>query len=288
MPMARPISQSNLDKRFQANAHAKSFLEDQLKQLKLRLEEAEKALLAFAEKEQIVANHGEKSSVAESNLAAANVALGALIAERIKNEQLWRQAQNASGINVPQILSNKAIEELRSRRGQLAAEYQEKSETFRADYPAMTQLSNKIKEIDHQIGVEVNNIKSSLKAAYNASLSQENEMKERTEKLRSECLICKSEAFNIICSNTRWTRLARSTRVCCSVTRRWTSPAASARIMCSLSRSAQLGALSSPNRPKALLISLALGLLVGAAGGLFSSSSTTSFICRSTRNGRRD
>ena len=83
---------------------------------------------------------------------------------------MWRQAQSASGINVPQILSNKAIEDLRGRRGQLVADYQEKSETFRADYPMMTQLNTKIKEIDHQIGVEVNAIKSSLKAAYDASL----------------------------------------------------------------------------------------------------------------------
>ena len=33
---------SNLDKRFEANAYAKTFLEDQIKQLKLRLEESEK------------------------------------------------------------------------------------------------------------------------------------------------------------------------------------------------------------------------------------------------------
>src|SRR5262249_9068923 len=59
---------SNLDKRFQANAYAKLFLEDQIKQLKLRLEDSEKVLLAFAEKEQIVVT-ADKTSVAESNLA---------------------------------------------------------------------------------------------------------------------------------------------------------------------------------------------------------------------------
>ena len=38
---------ANLDKRFQANAYAKTFLEDQLKQLKLRLEESEKTRSGF-------------------------------------------------------------------------------------------------------------------------------------------------------------------------------------------------------------------------------------------------
>ena len=140
-------------------------------------------MLAFAEKQQIVET-GDKTSVAESNLTAANTALGGLIAERMKNEQLWRQADKSAGIDIPQILTNKAIEELRSRRGQLVTEYQEKSETFRADYPAMAQLSNKIKEIDRQIAQEVKAIKSSLKAAFESSLNQENEMKERVEKLR--------------------------------------------------------------------------------------------------------
>ena len=87
---------SNLDKRFQANAYAKSFLEDQLSQYKLRLEDAEKAQLAFAEKEQIVATT-DKASLADSDLAAANAALGGLISERIKNEQLWRQAEERVG-----------------------------------------------------------------------------------------------------------------------------------------------------------------------------------------------
>lgn len=178
---------SNLDKRFQANAYAKTFLEDQLKQLKLRLEDAEKVLLEFAQKEQIVATT-DKTSIAESNLAAANSALGQLISERIKNEQLWKQVRDATAINLPQLLTNSVIDGLRVRRNQLVTEYQEKSEIYRADYPAMVQIANKIKETDRQLATEVNTIRSSLKAAYESSLSQENEMKQRIETLRAETL----------------------------------------------------------------------------------------------------
>ena len=72
---------ANLDKRFQANASAKTFLEDKIQQLKLRLEESEKRLLAFAQDQQIV-DVNDKTSIAETNLASANAALGNLIAER--------------------------------------------------------------------------------------------------------------------------------------------------------------------------------------------------------------
>src|SRR6185295_10080585 len=100
MAFAQAFIASNLDKRFEANTYAKTFLEDQLKQLKLILEESGKALMTFAEKEQIVAVT-EKSSIAESNLASANGAHSALISERIRNEQLWLQVESADAINVP-------------------------------------------------------------------------------------------------------------------------------------------------------------------------------------------
>jgi polysaccharide biosynthesis transport protein len=178
---------STIDKRFQANSYAKVFLEDQAKQLKLRLEESEKVLLEFGQREQIV-SVTEKSSIAENNLASANVTLGALASERIKNEELWRQAESAKALNLPQFLSNSVIDGLRAKRNLLETEYQEKLETFKPSYPAMVQISNKIAEIDRQLASEVNTIKLALKGGYESSLSQEAEMKKRIESLRGEVL----------------------------------------------------------------------------------------------------
>ena len=73
--------QSLLDKRFQANAFAKSFIEDKLKQLQLRLQEFERAVLDFGQKEQIITT-SEKASIAETNLATANAALSAVIGDK--------------------------------------------------------------------------------------------------------------------------------------------------------------------------------------------------------------
>lgn len=178
---------SNLDKRFEANAYAKTFLEDKIAQLKIRLEDSEKSLLDFAQKEQIV-EVSEKSSIAENNLAAANAALGNLVSERIKNEQLWKQVESADAINLPQLLTNSVIDGLRGKRNELVTEYQEKLETFKPSYPAMVQINNKIKEIDRQLASEVKTIKASYKAAYESALSQETELKARIEKLRADVI----------------------------------------------------------------------------------------------------
>ena len=163
---------SNIDKRFQANESAKIFLEDKIKQLKERLAESDNALVAFAQKEQIVAVQ-ERQSTAEANLAAASAELQTLISERTKNEQLWRQSENTDAINLPQLLSNSVIDGLRSKRDELEIEYQEKLQTFKPGYPAMVQIQNKIQEIDRQLAEEARTTKDSLKAAYESNLAQE-------------------------------------------------------------------------------------------------------------------
>lgn len=185
--LAAAYSNSTLDKRFEANAYAKSFLDDQVKQLKLRLEESEKQLIEFAQKEQIV-SVAEKNSTAESNLQSANGALGALVSERIKNEQSWRQVESADAISMPQILGSRVIEGLRDQRNTLMADYQEKLETFKPGYPAMVQIQNKIAEIDRQLEREVRTIKESLRASYEGSVDQEEEMKKQIEILRAEAI----------------------------------------------------------------------------------------------------
>lgn len=190
---------SNLDKRFQANAYAKTFLEDQVQQLKLRLQESEGALLKFAEQEQIVAV-SDKASIAENNLAAANASLGVLISERIKNEQLWKQVQSSQGFGLPQLLSNSVVDGLRARKNTLTTEYEEKLETYKPSYPAMVQISQKIKEIDRQLSSEVTTIRASLRAAYDSSANQEAEMRSRIATLRTEVLDLqkRSAQYNIL------------------------------------------------------------------------------------------
>jgi polysaccharide biosynthesis transport protein len=178
---------STIDKRFEANAYAKTFLDDQSRQLKTRLEESEKILLDFAEKEQIIIVN-EKSSIAESNLAAANTALGMIVSERTKNEQIWKQVEPSVSIDLPQFLGNPVIAGLRANRNALVSEYQEKLQTFKPAYPLMMEISNKIKEIDRQLGVETKSIKASLKGAFETSAQQEEQTRKQIEKLREEVL----------------------------------------------------------------------------------------------------
>jgi polysaccharide biosynthesis transport protein len=256
---------SNLDKRFEANAYAKTFLEDQIQQLKVRLEDSEKALLAFAEHEKMV-EVTDKTSIAENNLAAANAALGQLISERMKNEQQWRQVDNASAINLPQLLSNSVIEVLRGQRKALETEYQEKLENFKPAFPAMIQISRKIKEVDRQLAAEVDTIRKSLKALYESSSLQEIEMKARIETLKAEVLDLQKKGIqhNILKREVDTNRglynnlLQRYKEV-------GIASGAGTNNIFVVERATMPGGPFEPNLPHSVMVSLALGLGLGAA-----------------------
>jgi len=251
---------SNIDKRFEANVYAKAFLEEQLAQLKLKLEEAEKAVIAFAEKEEFVIT-SEKASIAESNLSAANGALGGLIADRIKAEQLWRQVENVDALNLPQFLLNPVIQGLRSSRNTLDGEYKEKLQTFKPGYPAMIQIQNRMREIDRQITTEVKAIKESHKAAYEQALQQESEMRSRIETLRVETLDLQRRGiqYNNLKREANTLRtlyeglLQRHKEVD-------VAGGVGANNIFIVDRASAPGAPSSPNLSRALMLSLMLGL----------------------------
>jgi capsular exopolysaccharide synthesis family protein len=255
---------SNIDKRFEANSYSKVFLEDQIAQLKIRLEQSEKALLDFGRKEEIVQTN-DKTSIAETNLAAANSALSTLIAERMKNEELWRQLDAAKAINVPQLLTNPVIEGLRAKRSALQTEYQQKLETFQPGYPAMVQLNNQIAEIDRQLAAEVNTLKASYKAAYESSFAQEAEMKKRIEILKQDVLDLQKRSiqYNILKREVDTNQSLYN-----GLLQRYKEVDVAGGVVANnvfiVDKATFPGGPSSPNMSRALITALALGLALAA------------------------
>ena len=96
---------ANLDRRFDASSYARTFLEERLQQLKVKLEESEKELVAYAEQQHIVGS-GDSQNLSMTNLTAANDALTKATSDRLRAELLWQQVQAATGLGLPQFLEN--------------------------------------------------------------------------------------------------------------------------------------------------------------------------------------
>ncbi len=177
----------NLERRYDASTYARNFLQDRLQQLKQKLEESETEVVAYAEQQNIV-SAGDKQTLAQSDLSAANDDLAKASTDRLRAELLWRQAEASSGLELPQILQDSSIGKLRDTRADLTGQYQDKLASFKPAYPEMKQLQAQITEVDRQIDAEVTLIKGSIKAQYDAAVSTEQSLQKRVEELKAQGL----------------------------------------------------------------------------------------------------
>lgn len=179
---------SNLERRFQASSYAKKYLEERLAQLKDRLEDSERKVVAFSEQEQIVSVSEDKPSLDAQSLGDLNSALATAEGTRMKTEALWRGASASDGMALPQVVSNPLIQKLREQKAGMEATYQNSLATFKPDYPNMVQLQQQIAEANRQIRAEVSNIRQAVRIDYEAALAQENLLRSRIGALKGDVL----------------------------------------------------------------------------------------------------
>ena len=189
----------SLDRRFDATAYARTFLEERLQQLKAKLEDSEKQVVAYAQKEGIV-SVDDKQSQADSRLAAITVALSAASAERVKAESLWQQAQAANGLGLPQILNDPSVQAARQKRAQLLADYQDKLNVMKPAFPEMLQLKAQIGEVERTIKQQADLIKESIHAQFEATKSQEDMLRQELAEAKDKALDLRNRsiAYNIL------------------------------------------------------------------------------------------
>ncbi len=194
--LAEAYIASNLERRFDSSAYAKTYLEDRLEELKLKLEESERQLVAFAQKEQIVGTGENNGNLSEQNLGSLNAALATVRQERIKAESRWRQAQASRGlVLLGDMGENSIIQSLQEQRSKLMAEYQDKLRLYKPGYPLMQQLKGQIDEIEKQIGAEVASIKTAIQAEFLAAQEQERLLDEQMSLLKTDVLDLQSRSI---------------------------------------------------------------------------------------------
>lgn len=177
----------NLERRYESSSYARTFLEERLQQLKVKLEESEKEAVAYAAREQIV-SADDKQSLAGANLTAINTALTGAKADRIKAEQIWAMAQSDNIYGLPQILDNKSMQGNREKRTALASDYQQKLTYLKPGFPEMLAIKAQIDELDRQAGKIINVIRESIRTQFQGAKIQEAELEKQLEQKKAEVI----------------------------------------------------------------------------------------------------
>lgn len=193
---AQSFIEISLERRFDATSYARNFLEERLQQLRQRLQDSERALVAYAANQRIInvptstttgadqANVTTERPLVAEDLSVLNRELNEATAARMAAQSRLR----GSGGTTIEALNNQAISDLRSRRAGLAADYARMVAQFEPDYPPARALADQIAEIDRAIAREETRVRSTLQAAFDAASAREEMLRGRVNGLESDLL----------------------------------------------------------------------------------------------------
>lgn len=253
-----------LERTFGASSYAKGYLEEQLNLTKARLEQSERELVEFAQKENLV-DVGEGRSLAGQNLGTINTSLAEAQAQRIRAQARWSQLQ--ANDSLPQdLMTASLVPTLRAQRADLQRQYQEKLQVFKPDYPDMQRLKGQIEEMNRQITAEIASVRRSVRAEYDAALAQEQLLQGQLASLRDESLDTDSRSirYNILRREADTNRQLYD-----SLLQRYKMVGAASDVrpnnIAVIDRAQIPGGAYSPNGSRNLAIGLFIGLLLGVA-----------------------
>lgn len=180
---------STLERRFEASAYARRFLEDRLREVRDRLETSERGAVDYATRERIINVAGpinadgrsSEQSLVSTDLAAINQALNSATAERVAAQS--KLALGTNRVSSEQV-GNEVIAGLRRQGAEASAELARLSSQFKADYPPMVALRSQLAQIDQLTRREERRIADSLRTGYENARQRETILQARVAELK--------------------------------------------------------------------------------------------------------
>ena len=190
---------SALQRRYEASAYARNFLERQINKTRGDLERSERAVVAYAQQQGIITTSGttgadgkvsgsDTNSLQGESLVQLNSALAAATARRVAAEGAYREGL-ATG---PTSEVNNSVLPLRQELAKLEGDYQQKRTFMKPDHPEMQSLQSQIDELKRQIAAQLTQASSGrtngLLADYRGALAAERALQARVGQLKGDVL----------------------------------------------------------------------------------------------------
>ena len=197
---AEEFIQASLQQRYDSSAYARDFVSGQLRDAKLRLEESERNLNAYARQAGLIRPRdmagnqaGEEassgaSSVTSASLMQLNAAASQAHADRIAAEARVRALSSKSLLADREALQNPAVQTLFTRRAEVEAKLEDELTRHLDGHPAVQQLRAQLKVIDGQLNLAAQNMRSAARADYEAALATESQLRAQVDALKTSTL----------------------------------------------------------------------------------------------------
>jgi polysaccharide biosynthesis transport protein len=194
----------NLERRYNATADARRFLDGRREQPRPAREPPLRRGTDSAQRNQLITiggdadgGSGERGTTGETlaaaDLASINAQLAEATAKRIQAEQRWRQAMRTPDMALPEILSNPAVQAMKATRDTTWSEYQQNLRVYKPDWPSMVDAKRKIDTLDQQMATQANAIRDGLRTEYEVARKNEGQFLGEVEQRKRELLQSQSK-----------------------------------------------------------------------------------------------
>ena len=181
--LAENFVNSGLERRYQASAPARAFLDDRLRAAQAELQDARHRLAAYARAHGIIDLDGQR----------------ALLLERLRDLDRQQAEAEAARLATPAAppgpagastaaADDPAIARLQERKAELNAHYQQQLKVFKPGYPKMQQIRQELAELERRLRVATTASGSAARAEVRARAQQEVRLAERAAELRAQLL----------------------------------------------------------------------------------------------------
>ncbi|MBV8137947.1 MAG: polysaccharide biosynthesis tyrosine autokinase [Deltaproteobacteria bacterium] len=176
----RHFVQQGIQLRSESRRAAVEFLENQLVQIRQRVQQSEAALNTYRHQKGIVAFDVEDTNkISQGRMEDLTRALTEAETKRINAESQMQQVKNGDYDSLPQVIANPAITVLKPQVRNLQAEYANLSTAFKPKYPKLAELKAQLKESTRSLNNEMKQVAKAILRDYSAAADQEREL--RTE-----------------------------------------------------------------------------------------------------------
>jgi succinoglycan biosynthesis transport protein ExoP len=164
--------EQNFRSRYDATTRATGWLSDQLDELKIKVQKAEEARIAYERQNQIW-TLDDKQNITTQRLADINKELTDAQSERMKKESLFEFAKSGNLDAVPQVQTNGVLMDLLRKQAEASAQYTDALSQYGPNFPKVQRLQLQLKQIDDSIEKEKKKIVDILESDYREARQRE-------------------------------------------------------------------------------------------------------------------
>src|SRR5271156_7164974 len=165
----------NVRARYDETQQATVWLQGELDELKIKVQDSEDKRIAYERKNQIW-TLDDKQSITSQRLAEVNRAYTEAQEERMRKEAFYEFAKAGDISQVPQLRDNPVLQGLMGKRETLSEEYTEAINQYGPNFPKVQRLQAQLKDLDVLVQKENQNTLSRIENEYREARQRENMM----------------------------------------------------------------------------------------------------------------